>query len=273
MLVMVVVSILGCTSQNSSTEAKPTIPLVLPDCNTPFIEPWIQRSELPGSVETPEGMFITIIYPSMQSLIESASLIVYGRVIEQSEPFEVVNIEWEYYIDGTRVFRGMRFIDSYVEVYEVLRGETSATEIAVRAMANVSPAASLTIGEEYLLLLHIPGSYYATPGYYYTVGGGSVFPKVEGERFVQFDRFHYQSHNPYRKSVYLSELRTNLIEVNATIPVMTEEDHRRVMIKEYKERMEAYDIWPYSPFRGLTSEELLDTLINAPLRPSRIIVD
>ena len=174
-----------------------------------------------------------------EELVKEAMLIVHGTVTGRSESFRVEN---EY---GVREM----YTNYFVEVHEVLRGETAEHELTIRVMGGEIEGViietdfnpNFEIGGEYILLLRLPvGGPFDTPGYYYTISGHdprAVFPRstfglatwdddtLDGVLFMP----HW---GLYLDPFTLTELREMLVEINATVPVLTPETFRQQIANE-----------------------------------------
>ena len=193
------------------------------------------NSPLVSEPEEPAGNIVGTMHTSRiqmtkEELLEQAMLIVHGTVTGRSESFQVEN---EY---GAREL----YTNYFVEVHEVLRGETAEHELTIRVfggeveglIVKLDCDLNFEIGDEYILLLWQPIGPFVTPGHYYTVMGHdsrAVFPRspfglptwgeedtIDGVLFVP----HW---GLYVDPFTLTELREMLVEINATVPVLTPE--------------------------------------------------
>ncbi|MCL2843577.1 MAG: hypothetical protein FWE28_09015 [Oscillospiraceae bacterium] len=210
----------------------------------------------------------------IEERLGQAMLIVHGTVTGKSEPFLIENIHY-----GGRLV----FTDYYIEIHEVLRGETSTREITLRVEGGVTDelifivdyVPEFEIGGQYILLLSTPvGGLWDTPGYYYYLSGQSplsVFVLEENSRSLQSlanDEDIFVSYaNLDEDGFSFAELRRNLESINATVPIRTVEDVRQ----------EAVDVIRGSTERGVytVSAEELETeiyeILNAPPYQARIV--
>jgi len=188
----------------------------------------------------PENMpFISdmLSFPELtkDELTSRSSLVIRGVITGVSYPFFV---EDEF---GHRQL----FTEYYVEVREILRGETFTSEIAVRLQGGVTESfihlvdcsPEFNIGEEYLLFLTIPtGEQFDTFGYYYyylTLGPQSVFQHVlsVSREVEHFSYGEYDSFVQYGRVIHdvlgFSELKMEIERINNVIPVPTAQDLRQ----------------------------------------------
>ena len=187
----------------------------------------------------------------LKELMEISSIIVYGRVLRESEPF---------LIRGPHGARA-EAIDFYIEPYEILRGDASLEEIVVRELRFgewlTVPNEALEIGETYLLFLRSPsGDVLDTPGVYYYAFPFSIIRPLE----MQEDGDIVFRHHEF---TLLSELREKLVEVNATVPILDDASWRQRELDNIRGNMER-DVLVWD-------EPWLEELENRPLRPARII--
>jgi len=169
-------------------------------------------------------------------LARRSSLIVRGVVSGVSYPF----------FAESALGNQQLFTEYYVEVREILRGETSASEIAVRLQGGITDSfihlvegsPRFDIGGEYLFFLTIPtGMYFDTMGYYYYLIAGeqSVFQHVS---FASHEagQFSYDTEGVFVQygratpdnMVGFSEIRGDIERINDMTPVLTAQDIRQM---------------------------------------------
>ena len=205
-----------------------------------------------------------------EELMARAALVVYGRVVRESDPF------WIECYFGSKALH----TDFYVEPYEILRGETFLDEVVVRTRGGetddliliVRESPNFQIGEKYLLFLTAPsGGPFATPGeYYYIIGGLQGVFEVEEASSGLFSRFFGDSDDEVSFEqvsgsfeLTLTELQEELEEINATVPIPDEISIRQEGIDALISNMRNDVIlWDF---------EFLEEVRNMPLRPARII--
>lgn len=202
---------------------------------------------------------------SEEDLMERSSLVVYGRLTGVSDPFRVESDYGE-----------SAFIDYTLQIYETLRGTPQGQEILVRVEdwsadgveIHPDPTGWLTVGEEYLLFLTVPGGgVFDTPDdYYYILGGPSgIFrtraslgmPILSGRAEALFTQVLFGI------ELRLTELRRTIAEVNATIAPPDEDDFRQMGIDAILGNIESGVLFP--------DTDLLEEAQNRPSRPARII--
>ena len=214
-------------------------------------------------------------YPmrSEQDLMEMASLVVHGRVIGRSHAFTVENMFY-----GASTI----FTDYFIEVYEILRGETDSTTITVRVEGGATNERTLITtftptfvrNSEYLLFLTIPsGDVFDTPGdYYYIIGGSQgVFERNPIQRFadgMEVIDFIQYGISASAFDFGLMELRTEIEEVNIAVPIPTEYDLRQQSIEALK-RTVANGVLTLSDEE---LEEWINDIYTAPFRPAEVIL-
>ena len=214
-----------------------------------------------------EMVMVNTTFPFFEEeeLMARAALIVYGRVVRESNPFWI-----ECYFGSRTLYR-----DFYIKPYEILRGETTLDEVVVRIRGGetedliymVTHSPNFQIGEKYLLFLAGPcGSPFDTPGdYFYIIGGSQGVFEVE-EPPSGFDRndeeiIFEQVTGSFEFT--LTALKEELEEINETVPIRNEEDLWQEAIDNFRGNMErGVFVWDAAA---------LEEMENRPLRPARII--
>lgn len=240
----------------------------------------IRRASMPYNRDNmPTNIPVTMEWRSYRvhlkdELISISSLAVHGVVTGVSYSFFV-----EHPLGSRQIFT-----EYYLEVYEVLRGETHASEIAVRLQGGITENYAhfvnnnpeFVIGREYILFLTIPtGADFDTLGYYYYLiaGGQSVFQQIDPlnglESFPdEMDRYFIQYERVIPNVFNISDFRSEIARLYDTAPVPTAQDLRQKSAEGVRGNVE----------RGVLVmsdkefEELIDKILNSHMYPMARIV-
>lgn len=167
----------------------------------------------------------TLVAMDQEDLMEQATLVIRGKVAGQSDAFRV-----------SPVFGGdpTIFTDYYVEVYEVLRGDSASPSdtITVRIQGGTvdnlrviaEEAAELNADDEVLLYLYTPGmgSGYNTEGdYYYIVGvNQGAYVLDESSEIMKFSASDDESFvNKEGEKVDFQETKEEVENFSEIVPV------------------------------------------------------
>lgn len=170
-----------------------------------------------------------LVEKDSEDLKKESMLIVRGKVIGQSDPFEILPV----FGDSPSIFT-----DYYIEVYEILRGDCDSTApVTVRIQGGiignygvyVEDTAELNVDDEVLLFLYAPGmgSGYNTKGDYYYVLG-----ELQGAFFEEYDDNTYIN-DTTGKEIDMSEFAAEIELFNANNPV-----NENLVYEEFLENQE-----------------------------------